>query len=93
MNIILKRGFSTAMPQKFSSKSYQSVLETLGLSTTAPNLGVYNGKWGGSGPIIESINPTTHQVLGKIQTVHQTSVILSRHGSFYLSHVLYDVTH
>jgi len=69
MNIILKRGFSTTMPQKFSSKSYQSVLESLGLSATTPNAGVYNGKWGGSGPIIESINPTTHQVLGKIQSV------------------------
>ncbi|KAK3812191.1 MAG: Aldehyde/histidinol dehydrogenase [Benniella sp.] len=32
------------------------------------NKGVFNGTWGGSGPIIESVNPADGSVIGRIQT-------------------------
>ncbi|KAF9100031.1 Alpha-aminoadipic semialdehyde dehydrogenase [Mortierella sp. GBA35] len=32
------------------------------------NKGVFNGKWGGSGPFVESINPADGSVLGRVQT-------------------------
>jgi aldehyde dehydrogenase family 7 protein A1 len=44
-----------------------SIMKALDLSTESVIPGVYNGKWGGSGSIVESINPATHQVLGRVQ--------------------------
>lgn len=40
------------------------------LSASSPPIpGVFNGKWGGSGPIIESVDPGTNKVISKIQSV------------------------
>lgn len=40
----------------------------LGLSTTSPNQGVYDGTaWKASGPIIDSINPASGSVLASVQ--------------------------
>lgn len=33
-----------------------------------PIAGVFNGKWGGSGPVIESREPTTNSLIAQIQT-------------------------
>lgn len=30
--------------------------------------GVFNGKWGGNGPIIESVDPSTNKVIAKVQS-------------------------
>lgn len=32
------------------------------------NHGVYNGLWGGSGPVVYSINPATNQIIGSVKT-------------------------
>ncbi|KAF9905907.1 Alpha-aminoadipic semialdehyde dehydrogenase, partial [Lobosporangium transversale] len=32
------------------------------------NTGVFNGTWGGSGPVVESLNPADGSVIGRIQT-------------------------
>ncbi|KAF9373061.1 Alpha-aminoadipic semialdehyde dehydrogenase, partial [Podila verticillata] len=32
------------------------------------NKGVFNGTWGGSGPIVESLNPADGTVIGRVQT-------------------------
>lgn len=40
--------------------------------SAAPIPGVFNGKWGGNGPIIESIDPSTNKLISKIQSVKHT---------------------
>ena len=38
------------------------------------NHGVYDGVWrAGRGPIVESYNPSTNEVIGKVQVVSQSS--------------------
>lgn len=51
------------------SSRASGVLSALGLSTDAPIPGVYDGKWGGSGPLVESHCPTTGEVIARVQTV------------------------
>lgn len=41
----------------------------LPLDSSTPIPGVFNGKWGGNGPIIESIDPSTNKLISKIQSV------------------------
>ena len=38
----------------------------LPLDRSVPSPGVFNGKWGGNGPIIESVDPSTNRVVSKI---------------------------
>ncbi|RKP05979.1 Seabream Antiquitin and elucidation of Its substrate specificity [Thamnocephalis sphaerospora] len=47
-------------------RSTTSMLAELGLKEE--NQGVYNGRWGGSGPVVESLNPATGEVLGRVTT-------------------------
>ena len=42
-------------------------LKELGLAED--NLGVYNGRWGGSGPSITSVNPATNEPIARVTTV------------------------
>lgn len=44
------------------------MLADLDLSYDEVNKGVYDGSWYGSGPIVESVNPATGEVLGRVQT-------------------------
>lgn len=60
------------MPIAIGSRALSSrasgVLSALGLPTDAPIAGVYDGKWGGSGPVVESHCPTTGEVIARVQT-------------------------
>ncbi|KAJ3194050.1 Alpha-aminoadipic semialdehyde dehydrogenase [Irineochytrium annulatum] len=47
--------------------SHAAMLSSLGLKESG-NLGVYNGKWGGSGPVIRSVNPATNEVIAEVIT-------------------------
>ncbi|KAJ2292103.1 hypothetical protein IWW55_005875, partial [Coemansia sp. RSA 2706] len=55
------RGLATSAAARTSSVT----LKALGLDSY--NLGVYNGKWGGNGDVVESVNPATGEVLGAVQ--------------------------
>ncbi|KAJ2354335.1 Alpha-aminoadipic semialdehyde dehydrogenase [Coemansia erecta] len=55
------RAFSTSTVRPTTSVT----LKALGLD--AYNLGVYNGKWGGNGDVVESVNPATGEVIGAVQ--------------------------
>jgi aldehyde dehydrogenase family 7 protein A1 len=62
--------FLTMRPSK-----HLKLLEKLGLGQE--NLGVFNGKWMGSGPIVHSVNPATNDriastITGTVQDLHQT---------------------
>jgi hypothetical protein len=50
-----------------SSTLVRRVFKDLGLKDENP--GVYNGRWGGSGELVESINPATGEVLGRVVMV------------------------
>lgn len=52
------------------SPKHKHIFEQLDLQFD--NKGVFNGTWGGSGPIIESVNPADGSVIGRIQTVSAT---------------------
>ncbi|KAI8820506.1 Aldehyde/histidinol dehydrogenase [Fimicolochytrium jonesii] len=45
---------------------HASILKSLGLG--AENDGVFTGKWGGSGPVVESINPATNKIIASVRT-------------------------
>lgn len=53
------------------------VLSALGLPTDQPIQGVYDGQWGGSGPVVESHCPTTGEVIARVQTVSVAWVVAS----------------
>lgn len=48
--------------------SISEIFGSLGLSHEL-NHGVYDGAWKGSGAIVESVDPSTNQVLSKVRTV------------------------
>lgn len=48
------------------SSQAQAILRDLDLQGEVS--GVYNGKWGGSGATVESVNPATGEILGKVVT-------------------------
>ncbi|KAJ1725051.1 Alpha-aminoadipic semialdehyde dehydrogenase, partial [Coemansia erecta] len=51
-----------------TSRALQTTSATLkALHLDSFNLGVYNGAWGGSGSIVETLNPATGEVLGAVQ--------------------------
>lgn len=70
---------------KLTKTRIKEIFEGVGLplNTTIP--GVFNGSWGGKGDIIEAIDPTTNQVISKIQTVH------NRYFVFYAYKNLIDL--
>lgn len=52
------------------SKTQEVVQEIFGkLGLKEQNSGVFNGTWGGKGPIVESVDPSTNVTIAKIQTV------------------------
>ncbi|KAG0197023.1 Alpha-aminoadipic semialdehyde dehydrogenase [Mortierella sp. GBA30] len=48
------------------SPKHKAIFEQLDLQFD--NKGVFNGTWGGSGPIVESVNPADGSVIGRVQT-------------------------
>ncbi|KAI5478698.1 aldehyde dehydrogenase family 7 member A1 [Pseudohyphozyma bogoriensis] len=52
-----------------------SILSSLSISASTPNAGFFDGtSWGGSGPIIESINPATGLPIATVQTASKEEV-------------------
>lgn len=52
-----------------TTSAIQEILNKLDLQSTSTIPGVFNGKWGGNGPVIESVDPSTNKVISRIQTV------------------------
>jgi aldehyde dehydrogenase family 7 member A1 len=48
------------------STQARGILDALDLSTTELNQGVFDGEFKGSGDIIDSINPSTGEILGRV---------------------------
>lgn len=46
-----------------------AVLGALDIPVSTEVPGVYDGRWGGSGDILESVCPTTGEVLARVQSV------------------------
>lgn len=64
-----KAQLSTRGVRALSSRATQ-VLQAVGLPTDGSSIpGVYDGSWGGSGEIIETLCPATGEVIGRVQTV------------------------
>lgn len=61
--------YSTAINPK-----HKAIFDQLDLQFE--NKGVFNGKWGGSGPMVDSINPADGSVIGRVQTVRFLSLFL-----------------
>ncbi|XP_043273969.1 putative aldehyde dehydrogenase family 7 member A1 homolog [Venturia canescens] len=62
-NVICKTNFQ--LTRNLVNDSKYSFLKQLGI--TEENLGFYDGKWGGSGKMIESISPATGKVIAKVR--------------------------
>ncbi|KAJ3073872.1 Alpha-aminoadipic semialdehyde dehydrogenase [Quaeritorhiza haematococci] len=61
------RTLATSAPTaEDESSQHVSLFKELGLESE--NLGVYNGKWGGKGPLTYSVNPATNKVIGAVKT-------------------------
>jgi hypothetical protein len=60
-------------PVDFNStaSAIKEIFSSLGFAGNAVIPGVFNGKWGGNGPIIESVDPATNKTISKIQSVNQ----------------------
>ncbi|KAI8854991.1 aldehyde dehydrogenase [Chytridium lagenaria] len=46
----------------------KAILKELGIAEKG-NLGVFNGQWGGSGPVVQSVNPATNEVIAEVITI------------------------
>ena len=55
----------------FTASVIKKVFSALGLIENTIIPGVFNGKWGGNGPIIESVDPAPNRTISKIQSVKQ----------------------
>lgn len=63
---LLYSQFSTITTASSEYHLHKNLLESLSLQ--AENLGVYNGKWGGRGPVVYSVNPSTNKIIGGVKT-------------------------
>lgn len=52
-----------------SALAIKEIFNGLGLAENTIIPGVFNGKWGGNGPIIDSIDPATNKTISRIQSV------------------------
>ena len=57
---LVKRSLAT-------TKSSGDILRSVGLSPSGVNAGCFDGKWYGSGPVVECVNPATNEVIGQVQ--------------------------
>ncbi|KAJ3112853.1 Aldehyde dehydrogenase 7 member B4 [Phlyctochytrium bullatum] len=63
--------------RRLSSASWQrSILKDLRLSEKNP--GVFHGEWCGSGPVVQSVNPSTNEVIAEVVTVYMDRSLLTR---------------
>jgi aldehyde dehydrogenase family 7 protein A1 len=68
----------TPLTRRLSSRA-SSVLGALDIPTTPTELpGVYDGEWKGSGDILQSVCPTTGEVLAHVKTVRFLSSVSVR---------------
>ncbi|KAJ1800007.1 Alpha-aminoadipic semialdehyde dehydrogenase [Coemansia sp. RSA 2399] len=59
------RANSASFSTTAATRTTSVTLKALGLDSY--NLGVFNGKWGGNGDVVETVNPATGEVLGAVQ--------------------------
>ena len=54
-----------------TTTAVKEIFSGLGLPTASEVIipGVFNGKWGGSGPVIESVDPATNKIILRVQSV------------------------
>lgn len=52
----------------FNQKAITEIFQKLKLSPV--NDGVFNGRWGGSGPLVDAVDPATNEPFAKIRTVN-----------------------
>ncbi|KAJ8486814.1 hypothetical protein ONZ45_g14541 [Pleurotus djamor] len=76
---------SRPLARGLSSRA-SDILTSLGISTTAEEHGVYDGQWGGSGDIMQSVCPTTGEVLARVKTAspQELQVALEKTREAYL---------
>ena len=67
---------STLNVRNLSARA-SAVLGALDISTTTEVPGVYDGRWGGTGDILESVCPTTGEVLARVQSVRPLHPIIA----------------
>lgn len=59
-------------PKRRLSSRASGILSALNIPSNKELSGVYDGQWKGSGEAIESVCPTTGEVLARIRTVRTT---------------------
>ncbi|KAJ3217196.1 Alpha-aminoadipic semialdehyde dehydrogenase [Dinochytrium kinnereticum] len=52
---------------KLTIPPHKDILKELGILEKG-NLGVFNGTWSGSGPVVQSVNPATNEVIAEVVT-------------------------
>ena len=62
---VIKRPVDLAL----TAATIKEIFKGLDLPIGAVIPGVFNGKWGGNGPLIESVDPSTNKITAKIQSV------------------------
>lgn len=67
-NTLLGRRVASLARRNLSSRA-STILSSLDISTTDEVSGVYDGTWGGTGEVIESVCPTTGEVLARVTSV------------------------
>lgn len=69
------RGASKSNVRNLSARA-STILGALDIPLATEVPGVYDGRWGGTGDILESVCPTTGEVLARVQSVrHLHSII------------------
>lgn len=67
--LVVKRAISGSVKaNRALSTRASTILSALDISTTQEIPGVYDGQWGGSGEIQNSVCPTTGEVLARVKT-------------------------
>ncbi|TDL19465.1 NAD-aldehyde dehydrogenase [Rickenella mellea] len=91
--ITLRRSLAFSHLARYRSLSTRasSILNALEIPTSEPIHGVYDGAWGGSGDVHESVCPTTGEVLARVHAATpeelQTAIAKSRDAYEQFRHV------
>lgn len=74
-NVLLGRRLASVVARRNLSTRASAILSSLDIPTTGEVSGVYDGAWGGSGEVFESVCPTTGEVVARVKSVRDSKYL------------------
>lgn len=79
--ILSRNAVCTLLGARSLSTRASTILSALDIPIAAELPGVYDGQWSGSGDVVESVCPTTGEVLARVRSVSRLATHYSLLGT------------